>query len=119
MKSLAELQAIKKRMKDKVVLRDGMEGARVVVVDEALDATTLEQVLGDDLFDVLDGDSAIEGAIGVDDDDRAELAEAEAAGADQLDLVLQAVRLDRCLEGILDLLAARRGAPGAAADKDL
>ena len=31
MKSLAELQAIKKRMKDKVVLRDGMEGARVVV----------------------------------------------------------------------------------------
>ena len=31
MKSLAELQAIKDRMKDKVVLRDGMEGARVVV----------------------------------------------------------------------------------------
>ncbi len=31
MKSLAELQAIKNRMKDKVVLRDGMEGTRVVV----------------------------------------------------------------------------------------
>ena len=31
MKSLAELQAIKNRMKDKVVLRDGMEGARVEV----------------------------------------------------------------------------------------
>ncbi len=31
MKSLAELQAIKNRMKDRVVLRDGMEGARVVV----------------------------------------------------------------------------------------
>ena len=31
MKSLAELQAIKARMKDKVVLRDGMEGIRVVV----------------------------------------------------------------------------------------
>ena len=31
MKSLAELQAIKDRMKDKVVLRDGMEGFRVVV----------------------------------------------------------------------------------------
>ena len=31
MKSLAELQAIKNRMKDKVVLRDGMEGIRVVV----------------------------------------------------------------------------------------
>ena len=31
MKSLAELQAIKDRMKDKVVLRDGMEGTRVVV----------------------------------------------------------------------------------------
>ncbi|MBR3159937.1 MAG: (2Fe-2S) ferredoxin domain-containing protein [Atopobiaceae bacterium] len=31
MKSLAELQAIKNRMKDKVVLRDGMEATRVVV----------------------------------------------------------------------------------------
>jgi NADP-reducing hydrogenase subunit HndB len=31
MKSLAELQAIKNRMRDKVVLRDGMEGIRVVV----------------------------------------------------------------------------------------
>ena len=31
MKSLAELQAIKGRMKDRVVLRDGMEGIRVVV----------------------------------------------------------------------------------------
>ncbi len=31
MKSLAELQAIKNKMKDKVVLRDGMEGVRVVV----------------------------------------------------------------------------------------
>ncbi len=31
MKTLAELQAIKERMKDKVVLREGMEGIRVVV----------------------------------------------------------------------------------------
>ena len=31
MKSLAELQAIKNRMKDRVVLREGMEGIRVVV----------------------------------------------------------------------------------------
>ena len=31
MKSLAELQAIKQRMKDRVVLRDGMENVRVVV----------------------------------------------------------------------------------------
>ncbi len=31
MKSLAELQAIKNRMRDRVVLRDGMEGIRVVV----------------------------------------------------------------------------------------
>ena len=31
MKSLAELQAIKDRMKSKVVLRDGMENVRVVV----------------------------------------------------------------------------------------
>ena len=31
MKSLAELQAIKGRMKNKVLLRDGMEGVRVVV----------------------------------------------------------------------------------------
>ena len=31
MKSLAELQAIKNRMRDRVVLREGMEGVRVVV----------------------------------------------------------------------------------------
>ncbi len=31
MKSLAELQAIKDRMKDKVILREGAEGIRVVV----------------------------------------------------------------------------------------
>ena len=31
MKSIAELQAIRDRMKDKVVLRDGMDGIRVVV----------------------------------------------------------------------------------------
>ena len=31
MKSLAELKAIKDKMKDRVVLRDGMEGTRVVV----------------------------------------------------------------------------------------
>jgi len=31
MKSLAELQAIKERMRDKVILREGMEGIRVVV----------------------------------------------------------------------------------------
>lgn len=31
MKTLAELQAIKNRMKDKVILRDGLEGTRVVV----------------------------------------------------------------------------------------
>lgn len=31
MKSLAELQAIKDRMKDKVVLREGVDGIRVVV----------------------------------------------------------------------------------------
>ena len=31
MKSLAELQAIKNKMKDRVVLRDGMESVRVVV----------------------------------------------------------------------------------------
>lgn len=31
MKTLAELQAIKNRMKDKVILRDGLENIRVVV----------------------------------------------------------------------------------------
>ena len=31
MKTLAELQAIKNRMKDKVILRDGLEGTRVLV----------------------------------------------------------------------------------------
>ena len=91
----------------------------VIVVDEALDTTTLEQVLGDDLFYVVRGDAAVERAVGVHDDDRAELAQAEAAGADELDLVLKIVLGDLFLEPILDLLASRGRAAGTATDKDL
>ena len=88
----------------------------MVVVDEALDATALEEMLAHDLLDIIHGHAAVEGAVGVDDDDGAELAQAEAARADQLDLVLQVVLLDLDFESVLDLLATRRGATGTATD---
>ena len=56
MKSLAELQAIKDRMKDRVVLRDGMEGKRVVN-EKASNRTILEtelQQTGQELYLVMD-----------------------------------------------------------------
>ena len=91
----------------------------MVVVDETLHATTLEQVLGDDLIHVIYGDAAIERAIRIDDDDGAKLAQAKAARPHELDLVLKVVLLDPRLESVLDLLAARRSTTGTATDKDL
>ena len=91
----------------------------MVVIDQALHGAALEQVLGDDLVDVVGGDAAVERAVGIDDDHGTELAQAEAAGADELNLVLQVVLLECSLETILDLLASRGGAAGTATDKYL
>jgi hypothetical protein len=76
-------------------------------------------MLADDLFDVIGGDTAVERAVRVHDDDGAELAQAEAARADKLNLVLKIVLGDLFLKPILDLLASRGRTTGTATDKDL
>ena len=65
-----------------------------LVVCKSVNDTSLEQVLGNDLGNILYSHSRIEGALGIYDHDRTQRAQAEAARLDYLDLVLKAV----CLE---------------------
>ena len=95
---------------DGVVLSDGL------VVQQARDGASFQQVLVHDLFNVLFLDHAVKAALGIDDDDGAQRAQAEAARADDLDFIFQAGGKDLVLEGLRDLVAAGGGAAGAAAD---
>ena len=72
-----------------------------LLVQEALDLAALDDLLGDDLLGVLGLHLDVEGFGGQDLDDRALLAEAEAAGLDDLDLVLDALRLGLAHAGSL------------------
>lgn len=65
-----------------------------LVVEQAEHRAALEQVLVHDLRHVLGLDHAVKGALGVDDHDGAQSAQAEAAGADDLDLVFQTCGYD-------------------------
>ena len=70
---------------------DAAGGFDGFLVQKAGHDAALDQVLGDDLVHVAYLDAAVERAFGVDDDHRADLAQAEATGAHQLDLVGQVV----------------------------
>ncbi len=90
----------------------------VLLVQEALDLAALHDLLGDDLLGVLRLDLDVKGFGGEDLDDRALLAEAEASGLDDLDLVLDALGLGFALQGLVDLDALVGLAAGAGADED-
>ena len=89
------------------------------VVAEALDDAALDEVLRDDLLDVLGLDLHVEGALRQDLDDRALLAEAEAAGGDHLDRLVELLLREDALELRDNLVAAAGAARGAAADQDV
>lgn len=57
---------------------------------EALDGTVVEEVFGDDLFDIASVDVAVPNGFGIDDDDRAVLALVETAGFVGADMVFEA-----------------------------
>ena len=63
----------------------------LVMMQQALDHAAFQKVLGDDLLNIAGGDAGIKSALRVDDHDRAGLAQAEAAGAVRLDLLIKAV----------------------------
>ena len=87
------------------------------VVAEALHDTALHEVLGDDLLHVLGLDLDVERALGKYLDDRALLAEAEAAGRDDLHLLLEAGGLELVRERLDDLVGAAGAARSSAADQ--
>ena len=78
-----------------------------ILVDEPVHKAAFKQVLLDYLGNVLFLDVAVEGALGVDDDNGAERAKAEAAGLDYLYLVLEALLLKLLFKGGHEHLAAR------------
>ena len=73
----------------------------------------------DELVGIFGLHADIEDAAGVEDDQRAEFAEAVAAGDHDAHAVVQAVVVDGLLQGVAHVHAARRGTAGAAADENL
>ena len=72
-----------------------VQGFDGVVLDGLLiqktgDDTTLVEMLLNDLGDILDLDHGVEGALGIDDHDRTQRAQTEAAGGDDVDFLLKA-----------------------------
>ena len=80
-----------------------------VCINEMLNDTTLEKMLLNDLLNILGSDTAIEGTLGVNDNDRAECTETEATGLYYLYLFGEAVSLELLVEGSLDSLATGGG----------
>ena len=89
------------------------------VVAEALHDAALDEMLGDDVLDVVLLHLHVERALRQDLHDRALLAEAEAARLDDLDLVLEAGRLQARGELRDEVVGAARTARRAAADQNI
>jgi len=90
-----------------------------IIVDQSLDDSTLEQMLGNDLRDILSGNFTIENTVGMNNDNGTESAQTEAAGLDDLYLFCKTMLFQFCSKGILNVLTARRGTAGASADEHL
>jgi hypothetical protein len=79
---------------------------------QAFDGTAVEEMLGDDFFDVFDVDEAVPDGLGVDHDDGAVFTLVEAAGFVGPDVVFEASVLDGVLEDGFELFAAAGKAAG-------
>ena len=90
-----------------------------IVIHEALDETTFEQVLGHDFFDVIGFDAAVKRAFRIDDNNGAERAQTEATGLHDFHFIGETVRLKVLREQLLELRTTRRGTTGTAADQYL
>ena len=82
--------------RDVAVLHDDVLGN--VVIDQSFDHSALEQMLLDDLGTSSFFTMGIECAFGIDDHNRAERAETEAAGSDDLDFIRKTVLLQLILK---------------------
>ena len=93
-------------------------GGIFVLVQKTGDHAALDQVLGHDLVDVLKLYVAVERAFGINDDHGASRAQTEAARADELDFLLEAVCLKQLLKAGVKLHGPGRGTAGTAADQN-
>ena len=90
-----------------------------LLVEQAANDTSLEQVLFNNFRDIFRGDAAIERALRVYDHDRAECAQAEAAGTNNVDFLIQTFGADFLLQLFNDLFAVRGRAARTAADQNI
>ena len=88
-----------------------------IIIQQALDDAALEQVLLDNFGYVLNLYLAIKAALGVDDHDRAECAQAMAAGLDDLDLVCEALLRNLRFQRLNDCGGVCGGTAGTAANQ--
>ena len=79
-----------------------------IVVNQSFNNTTLEQMLGNDLLNILCGYVAVKGSVGVYDNDGTESAKTEATGLNDLDFLSQSVLFNSSLKRCLNLGASGR-----------
>ena len=101
------------------VLDPGVLLVLVLLVEETLNGTTLDALLGNDLFRVLRLHLNVERLLREDLHDRPLFAEAEAAGSNNLHSPLEFVRLDFTYQILVDVLGVTGHASGTAADEDI
>ena len=75
------------------------------LIQQPLDDTAFEKVLGNDLRHIFRSDTAIKSAFGVHHHDGTQRAQAKAAGANDVDFFFQALGFDLFLQPFNDLLA--------------
>ena len=83
---------------------------------ESLDGTVVEEVFGDDLFDVASVDVAVPDGFGIDDDDRAVFTLVETAGFVGTDVVLETGFLNGVLKADFSFLLPSGRQLGRVAD---
>ena len=88
-----------------------------VIIQQTLDDTALEQVLFHNFGHVLNLYLAVKAALRVDDHDRAECAEAEAARTDDIDLLIEAFRGNFLFQTLDNQLTVRGGTSRTAANQ--
>ena len=117
--AVAQRKAHLGTVKVDVVQRDMLLLISLFLVDQMLHDAALEQVLGNDFIHIIGTDAAVEGAFRVDDHHGARLAQAEAARADHLDLLVQTVFGDLLFKTLDQLGRSARRTACTAADQHM
>ena len=94
-------------------------GRAGVAVNETVNDSTLEKMLLNDLLYVISANAAVEGSVGINNNDGTECAKTEAARHSYLNLISNALFCKALLEDVYKLRASGGGTTCTAADKHL